>query len=442
MQDPEWTAVAQAASRTRGWLILTSTPESLRAALDGCAPTHAMVIAMPDEAGRARCARWQRAFRALDADPFADARWGIVTAPRPDVAMRIVSRVEPLVLGACLGTTAVPTDVFDRSVWFSEGVLGEVHEQVRGAADEEVRHAHEQSAEFAIEWNRDWADFIYASGRSNEMRWLLGYSYSGGRVVPRRGALTVLDAQGVPHEVASARSKAMLAPGNCLIAHTRDEDCLAMALLDAGGVDQLAGYTSVTFDGRAGWGTASWMFDEPGRWSLAESVHWSRQELLARMQRAHDGDLALVLDAFDRSDRLAFMEQAQHSCHQWRAYDAADRVGALWDRDAFVLLGDPARRVAPRDGTRRWVGGVEWREGVPWAVVRALGDVPPAAPPTIELPGQCADASAHMNQGEWCVADDFAMLLEPGAWRAGMVWEVPLRMRAAEYALPPTKGTR
>ena len=438
--DPAWEAVVRTAATARGWSIAACGPSDLAQVVGPEPLGHAIVVAMPGEAGRAACAAWQRAFRAIDGDPFEDASWGIITGPSPEVAMRIAGRTEPVVLASALGTTPLPATGFARAVWFSEGVQGEVHRLEAGAWKVESRGS-EQSHAFAEEWSADWADLLFTSGRSNEMRWLVGYAYPSGRVVPRRGELWVRDLDGVETPIRSARSKAMLAAGNCLMAHLRDEDCLAMALLDAGGVDQLAGYVSVTWDGRAGWGCARWFLDEPGRWSLAESAQWSRHELLARMQRSHPGDVSRVEQAFDRSARGDF----EAACSAWmqdgQGGDLAGRMGALWDRDAFVLVGDPARRMAPADGERRWEGGLAWRDGEPWFEVRALTDQAPAAPPAVHLPATIRDRIVPRNDGPWCVADSFAMLLEPGPWQAGRCWSVPLG-RAAGYASDPTKGTR
>ena len=440
LDDAAWGAVARSAAAAREWSIAACGPDGVSAMLGRGGVDDVIVVGMPNEAGRARCAAWQRAFRAVDGDPFEDVRWGIVTGPSPDVAMRIARRTEPVVLAAALGTTPLPTSAFERATWFSEGVLGEVHRCAGGVWTVETRST-EQSATFAQEWSADWTDLIFTSGRSNEMRWLLGYSYPSGRVVPRRGELWVRDLDGIEMPIRSARSKAMLAAGNCLMAHLRDEDCLAMALLDAGGVDQLAGYTSVTWDGRAGWGCARWFMDEPGRWSLADAVHWSRAELLARMQRSHPDDVHRVVEAFDRSSRRDF----EAACTAWMSDDSGHsrqrRMGALWDRDAFLLVGDPARRMAPADGARWWEGGLVWRDGEPWFEVRALSDRAPEAPPAIHVPAGIRDRVVIRNVGPWCVADSFAMLLDHGTWEAGRTWSVPL-WRASEYASDPTKGTR
>jgi zinc protease len=441
MGDPAWAEVANAAARARGWALATCGPEGLAGALSPDGAECAIVVAMPGEAGRASCAAWQRAFRAIDADPFEDASWGIVTGPSPEVAMRIAARTEPVVLASALGTTPLPASGFTRAMWFSEGVQGEVHRLVPGKEWVVESRGAEQSRAFAEEWSADWADFVFTSGRSNEMRWLLGYSYPSGRVVPRRGELWARDLDGVETPIRSMRSKAMLAAGNCLMAHLRDADSLSMALLDAGGVDQLAGYTSVTWDGRAGWGCARWLLDEPGRWSLAEAVQWSRQELLARMQRDHPGDLSLIVEAFDRSARTDFEAACAARMADERAEVRLARLGALWDRDAFILVGDPARRMAPADGARRWEGGLAWRDGEPWFEVRALTDRPPEAPPAIHVPRDARGRVVPRNDGPWCVADSFVMLLEPGEWKVGRCWSVPL-WRPAGYASEPTKGTR
>jgi hypothetical protein len=440
LDDAAWGTVVHAAAAARGWRVAACGPADLVGVVGPDGIDHAIIVARPGEAGRAQSAAWQRAFRAIDDDPFEDALWGIVTGPSPDVALRIAQRAEPVLLASALGTTALPESAFSRAMWFSEGVQGEVHRLDEGGWFVE-RRGTEQSLAFAQTWSANWADLVFTSGRSNEMRWLVGYSYPSGRVVPRRGNLWLRDLGGVETPIRSARSKAMLAAGNCLMAHLRDEDCLAMALLDGGGVDQLAGYTSVTWDGRAGWGCARWLFDEPGRWSLAEAVQWSRTELLVRMQRSHPDDLCRVVDAFDRSSRREF----EAACAVWMVDDAAEvrerRMGALWDRDAFLFIGDPARRMAPANGQRWWEGGLVWRDGEPWFEVRALSARAPEAPPAIQLPPEIRARVVGRHEGLWCVADSVAMLLEPGTWEPGRTWSVPL-WRASEYASEPTKGTR
>ena len=132
LDDAGWGAVARAAAAARGWRLATCGPSHLASTVGVGGVDHAIVVAMPGEAGRAQSAAWQRAFRAIDDDPFEDALWGIVTGPSPDVAMRIAKRTDPAVLSAALGTTPLPETVFARATWFSEGVQGEVHRRDHG----------------------------------------------------------------------------------------------------------------------------------------------------------------------------------------------------------------------------------------------------------------------------------------------------------------------
>jgi hypothetical protein len=159
------------------------------------------------------------------------------------------------------------------------------------------------------------------------------------------------------------------------------------------------------------------------------------------MQRGHPEDLRRVVDAFDRSARRDF----EAACDAWMTDVPGEarqrRMGALWDRDAFLFVGDPARRMAPADGKRWWEGGLVWRDGEPWFEVRALSSRAPEAPPAIQLPPAIRARVVGRNEGPWFVADSFAMLIEPGTWQAGRTWSVPL-WRASEYAPEPTKGTR
>ncbi len=80
--DPAWRRVADAlVAKHHGRLVThpVGKPASAQAALAAGAPSYAAFVTRPEECGRTYCAEVFRMIRALDADPYEDAVWGVIT---------------------------------------------------------------------------------------------------------------------------------------------------------------------------------------------------------------------------------------------------------------------------------------------------------------------------------------------------------------------------
>ena len=117
-------AGALAAKHAADLLVFEDSPEELLDDLRRRHPRMVGVVAMPDEAGRERMGEIHRVLRRIDADPYLDARWGVVTASTWPLAMEIVRTEGPLMVSTMLSNTPVPLAVVPDGTYFDEGVAG------------------------------------------------------------------------------------------------------------------------------------------------------------------------------------------------------------------------------------------------------------------------------------------------------------------------------
>lgn len=353
-----WSQVAGAlaAKHAADLLVFKESPEELLPELRLRHPRMIGVVAMPDEAGRARMGELHRMLRRLDEDPYLDVRWGVVTATAWPAAMEIVRAERPLRVSTMLSNTPVPLEVVPDGVYFDEGVAGRRVERTQGEAEEEILGDTATADDFASAFNRLQPDLLVTSGRTNEERWMIGYTFDGGRViVGEDGFLRARTPDGVETPLASSGPMAMLGAGSCLLGYVPNMKVLPLRFIEQAGARQVVGYCSTTWYGAGGWDLYRRFLEEPGRHSLAEATWLAQQDLVRRFDAEFPGKPEVSTAGFDERAVPEFRAEVTARTGMPRTDERFDDLsGLLWDRDALVLLGDPAWRVELEDRDLPW----------------------------------------------------------------------------------------
>jgi hypothetical protein len=120
--DPRWEAVVRALVEAHAAEVLPydSAVDEVLPRLRDLFPRYACFVARPGEAGRAFVARVHALVRRLDDDPYADARWGILTGRDAEDAVRIARHAEPLTIRRVVAGTEVALEMCEEGAWYSE----------------------------------------------------------------------------------------------------------------------------------------------------------------------------------------------------------------------------------------------------------------------------------------------------------------------------------
>ncbi|MCH2162447.1 MAG: hypothetical protein MK085_11320, partial [Phycisphaerales bacterium] len=355
---------ALAARHDAEMLFFDNSPEELLPALRSRQPRLVGVVAMPDEAGRDRVGELNRLFRKIDEDPWLDVRWGVVTGSRWEDAMEVVRAEAPLHVSRLLANTPVPLEIARDGTYFDEGVAGRRVERQSGGAPREIQGDEIIADDFAATFNQEAPDLLVTSGRTNEERWMLGYRFDGGRVVVgEEGDLRARTPSGEDTTLHNDGPMAMLGAGSCLLGYVPDASVLPLAFIRHAGARQIVGYASTTWHGAGGWDVYRRFLDEPGRHSLAEATWFAQQDLLRRFEAEFPGMPVVSTEGFGEREVPEFREAVSKATGMARNDPRFhDLAGYLWDRDAMVVLGDPAWSVQLAPGALPWTGRFE-RDG-------------------------------------------------------------------------------
>jgi zinc protease len=320
--------------------------------------------------------------RALDDDPYTDVLWGILTGYEAADALRIARHKDPLTVRRAAAGTGLDLGVFDEGRWFSEGEKGAMWEKVPGGAPEKKKCPDDSTAALVETLNALKPDLFMTSGHATPRDWQIGYSYKNGQFRCKDGQLFGLDLQGKTHPINSPNPKVYLPSGNCLMGLIPDRNCMALAFIHTGGVNQMIGYVVSTWHGYGGWGVRDLFIGQPGRYTLAEAFYANGQALVHQLETRFP-NVARV--NFDRFDLEADPHLLGRLAHQHRLPDR-DALGLLWDRDTVALYGDPAweARLAPRP--LAWDQKLTEKGGVYTFELAANQDCSPTRPAFVLLP--------------------------------------------------------
>ena len=395
--DAGWNGVVQAlAARHPGAATITYSQSvaEAAAALRVAQPRFVCVVARPAEAGRECVADLQRMLRALDDDPYTDARWGIVTGRDASNARAIADTREPLVIRRVLSGTPIPLDRCEAGEWYSELEAGAVERKAPGEAPVRGQGPADSTAAIAAGLTERNADLFITSGHATERDWQIGYRYRSGQFRCEGGHVYGLDTKGARIPVDSDHARVYLPVGNCLMGHVDGPDCMAIAYMNSVGVRQMVGYTVPTWFGYAGWGMLDYFLNQPGRYCLSEAFIANQHAL----------------------DYRAAHLPADH----------ADQRGLAFDRTVVAFYGDPAWDARMADGPLNWKQTLT-REGSrfileitpradaqTFATIDANGSQRGGRPIVAFLPERFAERQV-VEGAEWdpVAADDFILVPLP-----------------------------
>ena len=421
--DGAWRAVVDALTAKHQATVIVWDKElgASLAKLKELFPRYVCFVMRPEEAGRESVVAIHRLTRRLDDDPYTDCQWGIITGCRPEDALRIASVKEPLVIRKAAAGTAIDLTPFDEGRWFSEGKAGEYWEKLAGGAPVKKSGPADSTKGLVDTLNELKPDLFITSGHATERDWQPGYSYKNGQFLCKAGTLFGRDLEGKTYDVASPNPKVYLPAGNCLMGHITGRDCMALAWLGSGGANQMVGYTVVTWCGAMGWGTKDYLFDLPGRYSLADAFFFANQAIVFQLETRFGQKPRADFDKWDMEKDPALMgRMAQRLGYKGNEKDARDHLGMLWDRDTVAFYGDPAWRaaLAPRDPAL--TTELRVKDGLYTFTVRAAREVKPGKPLAMRLPARVKNVELLKGQ-EFVplITDDFIMLMKAPVLPAG-----------------------
>ena len=356
--DPAWKAVADALAAKHSAATLTydgnTNLVSLLPALRRARPRHVCFVSRPEAAGRDLVVGAAQLLRGIDDDPYGDALWGILTGYEAADAMRVVKAPRAREIGRVATSMGSAGALAGWKAGFAsnEGNRNDFWRKRPGGEVESLSTGGNPARSLAEAFNTIDVDYFVTSGHATQRDWQIIYNRNEGSLRHDGEArLRFMNPGGGIYYVTNACPKIYLAAGNCLIGNVDRRDCMATAWMHSGGVEQMCGYTAVTFFGFMGWGVKSLL--EDGRCSFAEAYYLQNQMLLWALSR-RDGELAsrkIAPEDFGDGRGTRGFSQAHIDVLADEVVGGMvtridrDAFGLLWDRDIVAFYGDPAQSV-------------------------------------------------------------------------------------------------
>ena len=427
--DPAWQKVVKALKRKHQAAVIqyAGSVAGSRDDLAKAFPRYACFVATPEEAGRSFVVAVHRLTRALDADPYTDVFWGILTGYDAADALRIAAYEKPLLITRGAAGTSLDLDAFEQGMWFSEGERGAMFVKRPGAAGKQ-KCDDDATGQIVDMLNGFRPQLFLTSGHATTRDWQIGYSFRGGQLRCRDGQLYGLSLDRRELPVDSPEPKVYMPCGNCLIGGIPDRQCMALAWMHSGGVYQMFGYTVSTFFGYAGWGIRDYFIGQAGRYTLAEAFVANDLALVHELQTRFPGTAGANIDRFDleRDPTLVNRLAQEHGLKE------RDELGLLWDRDTVAFYGDPAweARLAPRRNPA-WRQSLTASNGEFRLELATLAGAGWGGRPVVQfLPRRVS--SVKLIEGEALkpvIADNFILVPMKGAFETGQVYTIRFTAR-------------
>jgi len=378
MADAEWATVARAlqAKHSAELVVAPQGSPALRNALARGLPRYVGFVARPEELDQEYVAQIHRTARGVDADPYEDFLWGIVTGATAKDALRVAGAAGELAVSNVVSLTSLRPEVTANLLVLSDGQAGGWRLKEGSLLTNGVAGA--SSVVRLLDFlSRHELDALVTSGHASPFN--LELSYRQGAMVSAAHRVYLLEAQDLWSWLAtvgagkragekwyespgcglartewaalhpqwelpfSDRPKVFLAAGSCLVGNPlRSADSLVVTLLSAGGFNQCVGYTLEPKASAGGWGTLRLWEALAGSVTLAEACYLASQELVGDLVRecpaAAEGlrdpasDQANPRDAAARRTRL--LAGVAESRRAWL-------LNTLHDLDGLAFYGDP-----------------------------------------------------------------------------------------------------
>jgi hypothetical protein len=329
--DEQWREVVESLREKHGGSVILykSSLESSLQRLRAEFPRYSCFVARPQEATREFVAAVHQLTGKLDADPYTDTLWGILTGFDAADALKIARHQKPLTVRKVASGTEIAMEMVEQGVWYCE--LKQHHmveKKPSGAA--ELKAGPADTTQALVGTLNDYqADLFITSGHATERDWQIGFRYRNGSFRSEAGQLWGVDTKGKKYLIASPNPKVYLAVGNCLMGHIDGPDAMALAWMHSAGVHQMVGYTVPSWFGYGGWGLLDYFLEQPGRYTLTEAFQANHHALVYSLEN----DIGL-------------------------------ERGLRFDREVVVLYGDPAWSARMADRPKAYEQELLEREGV------------------------------------------------------------------------------
>ncbi len=432
--DRDWKAVADAlVAKHTGSLIRYDDLQNALPQLQALLPDYIGFVARPEEAHRQFVAQVHRLTRELDGDPYTDALWGIITGYEAADALRMVHAKEPLTIRRAMSSMGPDSlNRMEGGFASSETDASKFWRKHAGKLAE-IKAAPDAAASLAESFNNGETDLVVTSGHATERHWEIGFTVRNGEFRHDNGQLLARTTDKRRVNITSPNTKVYIGAGNCLIGHIDRRDCMATAWIHTGGVNQMVGYTVVTFHGFGGWGVLRY-FDS-GRHTLAESFYLNTQALLHRLETKYRANAR---------DPIADYDHRRANATLARYAENGELAGLLWDRDTVAFYGDPAWSVRMPASESSWEHTLTFTNGhgrFEIATTRAgqWGDRPVIALLPVRLRNITITNGTNHNP---VVTDNFILLPLTGAFTAGERIVVEFTGQPLVRPVPPAKDKR
>ncbi len=362
LDDVDWKKVVNALVKKHGANVVSfdaDVNETLPA-LRSQFPRFVCFVAQPAEATREFVAKVHRLTRRFDDDPYTDCFWGILTGYNAANALHMAEAEKPLVIHKAASGTEIALDCCEQGKWFSELKKNQMFAKGKGqqpAAEPGPDDTTKAIADLLTDYQ---ADLFVTSGHATEHGWQIGYGFPGGSFRCKDGQLFGLDRKGEHHPINSPNPKVYMPVGNCLMGHIDGRDSMALAYMNSAGVNQMIGYTVVTWYGYAGWGCLDYFVEQPGRYTFNEAFFANEDALIQRIATYFPELVDAELDANGSpSKQIVVGEKARAA-----GLTAQDALGLLYDRDALAFYGDPAWEARMAKADTAWEQTLTEKDGV------------------------------------------------------------------------------
>ena len=387
-------------------LVYKDKVEQVKPELVKRMPWYTCFVLRPEEANRNLVTHIHRLTRKLDDDPYTDTIWGILTGYSAADAARIVATSEPLVLRKAAAGTPISLDKFDEGIWYDEGKKNHGIQKTPDGKTADIQTPDDTTESIVKTINEFKPDYFQTSGHASERDWAPGYSYPSGRIICKDGALMGVDLAGKTYAINSPNPKVYAPFGNCLIGNIPDKNCMALACMASGGAAQMIGYVVPTWYGYGGWGIGNYFFDQPGKFSFAESFYLNNQALVNRLITRFPANAGVEFDGWDGPD----WGMGEYSAKLGKNVDK-DEFGLHWDRDTVAFYGDPAWRATAKPQASAWEQNLTANGDTYTFEVKANQDATFGRPPAALFP--CRLRMTRMLEGRDLnpvITDNFIML--------------------------------
>ncbi len=313
-QDPSWQTVVDALQSKHGASIITYSgipfPHSVRTTLSQVMPRYVCFVATVPELtqlGETYVRQAHQLTRALDADPYGDCLWGIITGCEAADALRMVQADPLTVRKGLLKTAGGWLEYLPEGIYHSESENDVMWvKPYCGPIDKTQPGPYDDTCVLVDELNTNTVDIMVTSGHATQYEWQLHYPTPDGEGFFRTDncQLYGIDANGIRCDINSTNPKIYYAPGNCLIGKVSGNNSMVPGWLHTGGAVQYCGYVVSTWFGYMGWGVSDYFFKLQDQFTFAEAFFLTNQALLFDLENNTPGINPTGL-AYDR-DVLAF----------------------------------------------------------------------------------------------------------------------------------------